>query len=206
MPKPKKKVKPRVTRDWRKLVEAIESGNEVEVVEAAKKLGDLSLRPTVKPLVRLLQGGRTPYVREMACYALAWMDFPDLSPVFIKCLRNKRESEHVRGQAAEALGMLHGNPDPGKSRLRRFRTAENALINGLSDPSPTVRFWCCFALGGMGGSKRAIEGLSRLKRFDRALCPGAWYVREEASDALDWIHGRDHPNRIPVRFRPKSRR
>ena len=206
MTKRPRRIKKRKTARWPNLVEAIENGNEVEVVEAAKKLGDLSLRPTVKPLVRLLQRGRTPYVREMACYALAWMYFPDLSRVFIKCLRNKRESANVRGQAAEASGMLHSNPDPGKPRLRRFRTAENVLISGLSDPSPTVRFWCCFALGGMGGSKRAIKGLSRLKRFDRALCPGAWYVREEASDALDWIHGRDHPNRIPVRLRSKSRK
>jgi len=205
MPTTQKRIKARVTSDWRKLVETIENGNEVEVVEAAKALANLRRRSSVKPLVRLFQEGRTPYVREMACYALAWMWFPELSPVFIKCLRNKNESENVRGQAAEALGMLHSNPDPGKSRLRRFRIAENALINGLSDPSPTVRFWCCFALGGLR-SKRAIEPLLRLKRFDRALYPGWWYVREEASDALDSIQRRLSPDRVPVHRRPKSRK
>lgn len=202
MTKRTRKIKRSAAPAWRKLVEAIENGNEVEAVEAAKKLGALSLRPSVKPLVRLLQDGRTPYIREMACYALAWMGFPELSPVFIECLRNRNESENVRGQAAEALGMLHGNP--GESRLRRDRTAESALIKSLSDQSPTVRFWCCFALRGLR-SKRAIEPLLRLKRFDRALYPGWWYVREEASDALDCIQGRISPDRIPVHRRPKSR-
>jgi HEAT repeat protein len=202
MPKPKKRIKPRVTGDWRKLVEAIETGNEVEVVEAAKELAYLRLRSSVKPLVRLFKEGRTPHVRESAGYALAWMDLPDLNRVFIKCLLNKKESGVVRGQAAEALEILHSN---GRSQSRRYQIAEDALLTSLSDPSPTVRFWCCFALGGMD-SKRAVEPLSRLKRFDRALCPGWWYVREEASDALDRIQGRISPDRVPVHRRPKTRK
>jgi len=185
-------------------VEVIENGNEVEVGEAAKELANMRLRPSIKPLIRLFQEGQTAHVRFFAGYALAWMGFPNRNPVFIKCLRNRKESENVRGLAAEALEMLHGKC-PVKSRLRRYRTAENALIKSLSDSSPTVRFWSCFALGGMG-SKRAVELLSHLKRFDRALCPGWWYVREEASDALNWIQGRDSSHRIPVHMRPKSRK
>ena len=98
--------------------------------------------------------------------------------------------------------MLHAN---GRPESRRYQIAEDALLASLSDSSPIVRFWCCFALGCMG-SKRAVEPLSHLKRFDRALCPGWWYVREEASDALDWIQGRESPHRIAAYMRPKSRK
>ena len=188
--------------NWRKLVKVIENGKEVEVVEAAKQLINLRLRQSVRPLVRLLQKGRTAHVRENACYALGWMGFPHLNRVFIDCLRNGKESEQVRGQAAEALEMLHAN---GRPESRHYQIAEDALLASLSDSSPTVRFWCSFALGCMG-SKRAVGSLSRLKRFDRGLCPGWWYVREEASDALDMIQGREPPHRIAVHMRPKSRK
>lgn len=194
-------IKKSSTTGWRGLVEAIANGNEVEVVEAAKELAYLRLRSSVNPLVRLFQEGRTPYVREFAGYALAWMQFPDLNPVFVGCLLNRNESENVRGQAAEALAIIRC----GSEKSRRYQVSEDALLKSLSDSSPTVRFWCCFALGGLR-SKRAIQPLSRLKRFDRALCPDWWYVREEASDAIDWIQGRISPNRIPVHMRPKSRK
>jgi len=200
----KQKIKRRIPAKWRKLVGTIENGNEVEVVEAAKELANLRIRRSVKPLVRLFQEGRTMHIRENACYALAWMRFSHLTPVFIGCLRDEKESERVRGQAAEALEILHGN-NPRASTSRRYRAAENVLIKSLTDPSPTVRFWCCFALGGMG-SKRAVEPLLRLKAFDKALCPGWWYLREEASDALDRIQRRDSPDRIPVHLRSKSRK
>jgi len=198
------KIKISDTTDCRKLVELLENGDEVEVVEAAKQLDNLSLRQYVKPLIRLLEQGRTAHVRQFACYALAWMSLPRLNPVFIECLRNRKESEHVRGQAAEALGMLHGG-GPSNSASNAYRAAEDLLIQSLSDESPVVRFWCCFALGCIG-SKRAVGPLSRLKVSDKALCPGMWYVREEASDSLDMIQGREPPDRIRIHRRFKSRK
>ena len=63
--------------NWRKLVKVIENGNRVEAVESAKRLINLRLRQSVRPLVRLLQKGRTAHVRENACYALGWMGFPE---------------------------------------------------------------------------------------------------------------------------------
>src|SRR2546425_7660907 len=144
MTKLTRKIKRRVTARWQKLVAMIENGNRVEAVEAAKQLINLRLRQSVRPLVRLLQTGRTAQVRENACYALGWMGFPHLNRVFIDCLRNGKESEQVRGQAAEALELLHAN---GRPESRRYQIAEDALLASLSDSSPIVRFWCCFALG-----------------------------------------------------------
>ena len=53
----------------------------------------------------------------------------------IPVLRNREESERVRGQAAESLGYL------------RKRKAIPALVEASQDESSEVRFWSVFALG-----------------------------------------------------------
>jgi len=65
----------------------------------------------------------------------------------------------------------------------------------LDSPSPMIRFWACFGLGSLG-CRRAIPRLQKLAAKDSSLCPGWWYVREEAEDALDWIAGKPGKDRL----------
>lgn len=189
--------KKRATPEWKKLVREIAEEDAIEAVEASKRLADLRSRSSLRPLTELLWTGKTPNVRELACYALACMHYPQLTSTFIECLQNVNEAENVRSQAAEALGMLYGNA---VKRSSDYRSAEAVLLTSLSDSSPAVRFWCCFALGCMK-SKRAMKQLSRLKSSDKSLYPGWWFVREEASDALDMIQGRIPPDRVAYHLR-----
>jgi HEAT repeat protein len=133
---------------------------------------------------------RYPYIREAAAYALTCMcDGAALEPLLVVAT-DAREHARVRAQAIEAIGMTpHGD-----RRRRRFRHTVDALIGLLSDASPHVRFWACYALGQMRAT-RALPVLRRLEQTDHMMCPGWWLVREEASDAIEWIHGRPGEDR-----------
>jgi HEAT repeat protein len=113
---------------------------------------------------------------------------------FIECLRDRLQDEAVRGQAAEGLAEIF---DWRSKSSRGWRATEDALLEGLSDASPTVRFWCCFGLGKLR-SQRAIAPLEHLRKTDSALAPGWWYVHEEAADALCWIAGGPGEDRVPA--------
>jgi hypothetical protein len=75
-----------------------------------------------------------------------------------------------------------------KARGRHER-ARMALISGLDDPKPEVRFWSIFALG----SPENVDLLPRLENLatDAALVPGWWTVGQEARWAMNWILKRD---------------
>jgi HEAT repeat protein len=165
---------------------------------AAVALSLLESKRAVKPLLELMAHGRATEQREVATYALAFMSeaLSDvryaklISAAFISRLSDPSEAPAVRGQAAEGLGNMHGCGD---RRRRAFRKAQQALLDALDDPAPDVRFWACFALGAM----RARSALPALRRLaaDTTLLPGWWTVGEEASDAIDWIEGRESPER-----------
>jgi HEAT repeat protein len=165
---------------------------------AAVALSLLDSKRAVKPLLELMAHGRAAEQREVATYALAFMSevlgeerYAELiSAAFISRLSDPSEAPAVRGQAAEGLGNLYGCGD---RRRRVFRQAQQALLDALDDPAPDVRFWSCFALGVM----RARSALPALRRLagDTVLLPGWWTVGEEASDAIDWIEGRESPER-----------
>jgi hypothetical protein len=109
-------------------------------------------------------------------------------------LGKSNNHEEVRGHAAEGIGIIPMS----NNKIREM--AENTLFKSLRDPSPVVRFWSCYAVGRMG-LKKAIPILEDLKFNDTEICPGWWYISEEAEDAIEWINGRDGKDRIPVKDR-----
>ena len=80
------------------------------------------------------------------------------------------------------------------ARTRRYKETVRALVDALSDPSPTVRFWAAFALGA-ASARTAVPALQRLAATDEAVCPGWWRVADEAADALVTIAGGSPPER-----------
>lgn len=82
---------------------------------------------------------------EAATYALSWIENSNLSlSILISLLATPNIYESVRGQEAEGIGII--NPS---RRNKNRQLAETILLENLADPSPTVRFWCCYAVGQM---------------------------------------------------------
>ena len=74
------------------------------------------------------------------------------------------------------------------------------MIEWLDSPSPVLRFWGCFNLGNFA-CKRATTRLCELREKDREICPGWWYVCEEAEDAIERIAGLCPPSREYLSYR-----
>jgi hypothetical protein len=90
---------------------------------------------------------------------------------------------------------IHLADDPVGSQLRA--QVEELMIHLLQSPSPVLRFWSCFGVGTLK-CERSICVLREIAQNDQGLCPGWWYVREEAEDALEWIAGKAGKERIPL--------
>lgn len=179
-------------------MEQLSQASDEDALEAAKSLGGQHHEECIRSLIQFVRSQQPPLRRELALYALAWMHNPQLIDTFIQILRDTDEMETVRGQAAEALGMLFdGNYE---ERNQHYYKAESALLDCVSDASAVVRFWCCYGLGNMR-SHRAISQLEAIREQDHGLCPGWWYVSEEAEDALARISGQPEAVRIPVHLR-----
>jgi HEAT repeat protein len=179
---------------WKELLHVLQNGSELDGWEAAKALPRCHSRECKDALVALMRGYDSVRVSERAAYSLSWMIDQRFTEDFIECVRDRRQHETVRGQAAEGLGLLFDGASP---RRRGWRATEDALLVGLSDASPTVRFWCCYGLGILR-SQRAIAPLKHLREHDSSFAPGWWYVHEEAADALSWIAGEPGEDRIPA--------
>jgi HEAT repeat protein len=137
--------------------------------------------------------------REAATYALSNINNIDESLfVLIDLLDSSINHESVRGRAAEGIANIQF------SRKKNIKKkAEDILIKCLQDPSPTVRFWSCFAVGVLR-FKKALPILKEIKSNDHEICPGWWYVSEEAEDAIESINGRHGKHRISVNQRSSS--
>lgn len=116
--------------------------------------------------------------------------------ILLRVFSDEAEDPSVRAQAAEGLaGRVVFD-----ARVRRRRIdvdAQAALLRGLDDASPAVRFWSAFALA-KPGNVGALQKLSRLKR-DRTLIPGWWTIGQEATWAVSVIRGEDE-GREPREF------
>ncbi|MBE9190046.1 HEAT repeat domain-containing protein [Gloeocapsopsis crepidinum LEGE 06123] len=170
--------------DWQNLLEKLSQASDEDAVEAAKLLSQQYHEQSILSLIQFARSKQPPHRRELALYALAWMHNPQFVDTFIQILGDLSEVENVRGQAAEALGMLF---DQNSGQIY-YHKAESALLEHVSDLSPVVRFWCCYGLGNMR-SHRAVEQLKAIQAQDHVLCPGWWYVSKEAEDALARIVG-----------------
>ena len=182
------------------LLGKIENGTEIEAYEAAKVISNLQSLKLLNGLNRILRTGKRPYAREAAAYALSW--YQDLKAVesLVVCATDPGEQDSVKGQALEGMAV-HLAHVSARSGLRQ--KAQKLMLGLLNSPSPILRFWSCFGLGQLG-CKRAIPRLRKISATDAEICPGWWYVREEAQDALDWIAGRPGQDRIPVHLRKRK--
>lgn len=154
-------------------------------------LSDMASRRTYRPLARMAISHPDPEVEYQACYAISWTHDAAAAPILLSIYLHPRISARVKGQAAEGLANTLGWSD---RRKQIFKQAASALIAGLANDSAEVRFWTCFALGQMR-ARQALPHLRAIVQDDSAFCPGWWYVREEASDAIDTIEDRSHPDR-----------
>ncbi len=158
---------------------------------AALVLGKLGGGRAIRALAEALSGYPDPETREQCAYGLAFSFDERAYEPLLAAYQDPAQPPAVRAQAAEGFANLLGYSD---RRRRRFRVAAAALIQGLRDPAPEVRFWSAFALGQMRGPA-AVPELERLSATDEAMVTGWWTVNLEASDALRCIRTGTHPDR-----------
>lgn len=185
-----------------RLLRQLEHGTESDAYEAAKLLAGVKGKTLIAALDRVLRSGDRPNSREAAAYALSWPEDRKAAEPLLRCAADPNEQDSVRGQAIEGLAN-HQHRASLRSGLR-LKT-EELMLRLLDSPSPTLRFWACYGLGSLR-TQRAIPRLRKLVREDTSLCPGRWYVREEAEDALEWIASRPGKNRTPVHLKKAAAR
>jgi len=144
-----------------------------------------------RELIKYIWSEPTPSNAEQACYILSWSRDDTLLEPLLAIYEGKRVPFEVRAQAAEGFANLLAHVD---RRTKPYHLVLPALLHGLNDPSPEVRFWTCFALGNMR-AKQALPQLERVAAEDDAVCPTWWLVKEEAEDAICHILNRPTPSR-----------
>jgi hypothetical protein len=183
-----------------KLLNDIEFGDVFDAFEAAKKIANNTLsHKDIDELARVAFNGNEIHNKESAAYAISWIENRDSAlSILINLLATSDVHEDVRGQAAEGIGIKKPS-----SNNKHRQLAETTLLKSLGDASPVVRFWSCYAAGQIK-MKKALPILHELKANDQEVCPGWWYVSEEAEDAIEWINGRDGKDRVPVNNRKST--
>jgi len=185
---------PRDPRFWR-----LRSRDEIEQLRQVLHGAESELSPEwaanalsrsrdgIKVLREALASGVHPVTRRAAVYGFVWVKRPTAEDVkrLVGLYEDPTESADIRGQAAEALGgrvKIRGRPGRAHELDQRAR---EALLRGLDDQEPEVRFWSIYALA----SPENAWVLPKLESMlgDRALVPGWWTVGQEAGWAIRWI-------------------
>ena len=179
------------------LIVDIEKGDETDAFEAAKAIAYNKLsKVELLQLSRIVTTGVQLYNKEAAIYAFYYIDNRSFAlSILIDTLSSLQNHERARGRAAEGIGLIKPS--------RKFKCrmhAEEILLKRLNDSSPTVRFWSCYAVGELK-MKNALPALNELHANDVGICPGWWYVLEEAEDAIAKINDREWKDRIPINLR-----
>ncbi|MBL8234366.1 MAG: HEAT repeat domain-containing protein [Bryobacterales bacterium] len=136
-----------------------------------KRLRD---RRAIKPLVHILLHDQNQERRWGAARVLEWTDRPGAKALqaLAHCLSDRSAPVELREAAAESLAHV-GNA-----------STADALIQGVADPDPRVRFWSVFGLGGScGGAPKAVRALEAVLG-DEAIPEGWWAVGKEALGVL----------------------
>jgi HEAT repeat protein len=165
----------------RRLLRALAKGDEAARWEAARQLSHKDDPAILRKLERLLQSGRSDEAREAAAYVLGFCGKTELASVLARVLANRVEPAAVRAYAAEGLGHLLQH----ETVLAEMR---GAILLGLRDPDPQVRFWSAFAAGVLE-LPESRPHLERLAETDRTPIEGWWTVAEEADWALRVLDG-----------------
>ena len=179
----------------KQLLEDLRCGDVSEAFEAAKSLSELSQLSAVQ-LVAVLHDAKHVHNREASVYALSWLrggrDKNESLPALLKIFNDVNEQPSVRAQALEGFGLQRLT-----KRHKLWADVERAILRGLSDEAVEIRFWACYAAGTLR-VKSALPQLRELALNDSALCPRWWRVSEEATDAIEWIFGRQTESRVPL--------
>ncbi|MGZ4257655.1 MAG: HEAT repeat domain-containing protein [Gaiellaceae bacterium] len=138
-------------------------------------LGGARVATTIEPLLRHPR----PLVRTYAAYALGFTGQPGSAPLLAERLADSSEDVEVRSYAAEALGHLCA---------RLPAAARGAIVAGLRDSEPEVRFWSIFASTSLALGEVEAD-LKRLMR-DHTEIAGWWPVSTEARWALFRLEGK----------------
>ena len=182
-------------------LEDLRHGEISDAFEAAKELSSRT-RPPVGQIISVLNEARNAHNREAAAYALSWVlgRRRNQKPlvVLLATFDKVEESPSVRAQALEGFGLQR----PTK-RNRLWGRVEAAILRGLADKSPEVRFWACYAAGTLQ-VQSALPKLAELADIDSEICPNWWRVSEEAADAIEWVHGRETASRLPMSKRSET--
>ncbi|MBJ6760207.1 HEAT repeat domain-containing protein [Myxococcaceae bacterium JPH2] len=156
-------------------------GEGVARVQASRLL---STDPATSPeLLGLLDGESRADVRHAILYALSWHDNLGIWKRMVGILSDRSEASKVRGQAAEYLSYLFHRVSFASDD---FKSAVDALLESLTDPSPEVRYCAVNALGSTGYPP-LLPALERMCS-DQTPVPG-WVgtVSDEASQAIETL-------------------
>jgi len=179
------------------LVRAIEGNDPALSPEwAAEALG--KARRGVRYLCKIVASRDPSQPRLAAVYGLASAELRSAEVnLLLRVFQDTSENPATRGQAAEALaGRIRFDSSQGPLR-RRDVVGRFALLRGLGDPAPEVRFWSIFALA-QRGNDWVVPQLETM-RDDDAVIPRMWTVGQEAQWAINRISGGD-PARDPSSF------
>ncbi len=148
---------------------------------AAKKLSDDPT--TTARLLELLDGETRPEARQGILYALSWHADLGTWGLMIRIFADPRETPAVRGQAAEGLSYMFYKLQAG---CPEFEAGVVALLDGLKDGSPEVRYCAVHALGATR-QRRFIPVLEKMLE-DKTPVPG-WMgtVADEAARAIETL-------------------
>lgn len=169
----------------RRLLHALAAGDEVERWEAARQLSHKDDPATLRKLQRLLESSTSDDARGAAAYVLGFSGKTELAPPLARVLADRADAAAVRAYAAEALGHLLQY----ETVLAEVRTA---ILGGLRDPAPEVRFWSAFAAGVLE-LHETRPYLVHLADTDGAEIEGWWTVAEEAEWSLRVLNGEEDP-------------
>ena len=178
----------------------LRNGSQIDAFEAAKDLSSRKRLP-LDEIIAVLNEAENSHNREAAAYALSWVfGRRNQKPleVLLATFDKVEENPNVRAQALEGFGLQR----PTK-RNRLWSRVEGAILRGLSDESAEIRFWACYAAGTLQ-VESCLPKLRELSETDFEVCPNWWRVSEEATDAIEWIHGRETPSRLPLSRRTKT--
>lgn len=172
------------------LVQLASGQNEDLAWAASRALGRIGSFRATRALMRIASQSQSFTARQAAILALGTIGDPRAAVLLVKVLHDKKESEYLRGLAAQALGGLRSN-----------KHSVPALIRALKDPSTEVRYSALCGLGPLRDG-RALQPIENLTN-DTASLPGEGTVGDLAKNQLACLTQKPTFVEIPS---PKGRR